>query len=202
MAMYRPRLNFVRANAVKRQTKVETAAGTVVANAGDYVVIFPNDVRTVLQKAFFESMYEDAEDTVFCDVCMDFDGVWSTYVSGWQGAGMIVDPPVPGVFETVRGYLSATPPLTIAVHSARSAQADGILAMRSWIDRYDTETRRPDQAPLVDELRFPFHKPAAKVYLDDRGVRFTGEFPSANDLIHQFSVWNEADKKGRRLITP
>ena len=199
MAAYRPRMAFVKANAVKRTMKVDTDAGRVTAEAGDYVVVFPNDARTVLKKDFFESMYENAEETVFCDVCLDFDGVLHSYVSGWQGASVIPDPPVEGMVLKLRSYLAAT--LKLAVHSARSAQADGIQAMHSWIDHHDAATRRPEDEPLVDQLLFPFHKPAAKVYLDDRGLRFTGKFPSVDELMRSFRVWNEADKLGaKRLI--
>ena len=67
---YRPRLTFVRANAVKRKMKIQTDAGKVTAEAGDYVVVFPNESLTVVKKAFFESMYESAEGRVFCDICV------------------------------------------------------------------------------------------------------------------------------------
>ncbi len=193
---YRPRLTFFRANAVKRKMKVETDAGKVTAEAGDYVVIFPNDARTVLKKAFFESMYESAEDVDFCDICIDFDGVLHAYTSGWKGASVIADPPVDGAFEALRSYLAATPPLVLAIYSARSAQADGIQSMRSWIDTHDAATRHPEHAPLVDQFLFPHYLPAAKVYLNDHGLRFEGKFPSVDDLIYAFRVWNESDKIG------
>ena len=120
----------------------------------------------------------------------------NVYTSGWQGAAVIADPPVPGALEALRGYLAATPPLTLAIYSARSAQADGIQSMHSWIDTHDAAIRRPDQEPLVDQLLFPHYKPAAKVYLDDRAIRFEGKFPSIDDLIYSFRVWNESAKKG------
>ena len=69
--------------------------------------------------------------------------------------------------------------------------------MHAWMDTHDTDSRRPDQAPLVDQILFPFHKPAAKVYLDDRGVRFEGKFPSVDEMIRSFRVWNETEKAGR-----
>ena len=193
---YRPKLTFFRANAVNRKMKVETSAGKITAEAGDYVVIFPNEARMVMKKGFFEATYESAEDTVFCDICVDFDGVLHAYTSGWQGAAVIADPPVDGAFEALRTYLAATPPLTLAIYSARSAQADGIQSMHSWIDTHDAATRHPEHEPLVDSLLFPHYKPAAKVYLDDRGVRFEGKFPSIDDLIYSFRVWNESAKKG------
>ena len=192
---YQPKLTFFRANAVKRKMKVETSAGKMTAEAGDYVVTFPNDARTVLKKEFFELMYESAEAVVFCDICVDFDGVLHAYTSGWQGASVIADPPVDGAFEALRTYLAATPPLTLAIYSARSAQADGIQSMRSWIDKHDAATRHPEHEPLVDQLLFPHYKPAAKVYLDDRAVRFEGKFPSIVELIYSFRVWNDSDKE-------
>lgn len=201
---YRPRLTFIRANAVKRKMKVKTQNNKIteeiVAEAGDYVVVFPNGARTVLKKDFFESMYESAEDAVFCDICLDFDGVLHSYTSGWGGAAQIPDPPVDGAFEALRGYLAHNPPLVLAIYSARSSQADGIQSMYSWIDHHDAAIRRPDQEPLVDSLLFPYHKPAAKVYLDDRGVRFNGKFPSADELIRSFRVWNESEKRGKLYL--
>ena len=32
-------------------------------------------------------------------LCLDFDGVCHSYISGWQGAGVIPDPPVDGMWE-------------------------------------------------------------------------------------------------------
>ena len=100
----------------------------------------------------------------------------------------------------LRGYLAATPPLKLAVYSARSSQADGIQSMRSWIDHHDAATRRPEDEPLVVQLLFPHYKPAARVYIDDRAIRFEGKFPSLDELIYAFRVWNEADKIGSRRI--
>ena len=204
MQNYRSRINYVRANPVKRKMKVQTEDGPVTANPGDYVVINAAEKRTVLRKEFFEFVYEPDEDIVFCDICVDFDGVLhaytsGAYTSGWQGAAIIADPPVEGAIEALHGYLSATPPLSVAIHSSRSVQKDGILSMRAWIDHHDAAIRRPDQAPIVDSLLFPFHKPAASVYLDDRGVRFDGTFPSVVE-IRSLRVWNEKEKS--RLILP
>lgn len=198
MPMYRPSLNLVRANQVKRKMQVDTASGRVTAEAGDYIVIFPNEVRTVMKKEFFEWTYESAEDVVFCDVCVDFDGVINSYISGWQGAGIASDPPVEGAMDALRGYVAAG--LVVAIHSARSAQADGINTMRSYIDHHDAADRSPQNLPLVDMLLFPVHKPAARyITIDDHGVAFDGTFPSVKD-IRSFRVWNEADKTRKRII--
>ena len=191
MAVYRPRLNFVRANPVRRKMVVRTEDGEITAEKGDYVVIFPNDARTVLQKDFFEATYELA-DVDFCDVCLDFDGVLHSFESGWQGVHKIPDPPVPGAFDFIESLLDATSLLTVAVYSARSAQG-GIPAMQRWFVKHGGEK-------LLTQLIFPFHKPAAKVYLDDRGLRFEGEFPSVDELKHSFRTWNDSQKKGKLYL--
>jgi len=35
-------------------------------------------------------------------LCLDFDGVIHSYSSGWKGADVIPDPPVPGAFDFIR----------------------------------------------------------------------------------------------------
>ena len=192
---YRTSLHFVRANPVKEDMEVETSDGLVFAEKGDYVVLFPNEARTVMKKAFFEYFYEDANQTTFADICMDFDGVINSYVSGWIDAATIPDPPVPGAMRAIRSYVES--PLSVAIYSARSAQPDGINSMRSYIDHHDAAIRKSYDEPLVDKLLFPYHKPASKVYLDDRAIRFEGQFPTDIALINAFATWNEAEKLGK-----
>lgn len=59
----------------------------------------------------------------------DFDGVINSYKSGWLGATVIPDPPVPGVQHIVASFDRFQP----AVHSSRSHQWGGIRAMKRYI---------------------------------------------------------------------
>ena len=34
-------------------------------------------------------------------LCLDFDGVIHSYTSGWKGARIILDPPVPGALDFI-----------------------------------------------------------------------------------------------------
>ena len=35
-------------------------------------------------------------------LCLDFDGVIHSFTSGWRGAGIIPDPPVPGALDFIK----------------------------------------------------------------------------------------------------
>ena len=63
-------------------------------------------------------------------LCLDFDGVIHSYTSGWKGADVIPDPPVPGAIEFI---FRALPHFTVAIYSSRSGQEGGIDAMREWL---------------------------------------------------------------------
>ncbi len=118
-------------------------------------------------------------------LCLDFDGVCHSYVSGWQGANTIPDPPVEGLFEfleEVRHHFS------IHIYSSRSHQEGGIEAMREWFD-YWIEVDYGNSSPEFG-LHFPTHKPAAKVTIDDRGILFMGMWPSI-ELLRNFQPWNK-----------
>ena len=133
-------------------------------------------------------------DTVFADICLDFDGVIHSYTSGWQkDATVIPDPPVEGAIDAIYQYLADG--FSIAIYSARSNQDGGINAMRRWLRDHDTrvrETPRDQEAMPLDYLvKFPKSKPAAKIYIDDRGLRFEGVFPDSETIRKLFTTWNK-----------
>jgi len=113
-------------------------------------------------------------------LCLDFDGVCHSYTSGWKGAAVIPDPPVPGLFE----FLSkASNEFEINIYSSRSNQEGGIKAMADWFERH----LPPDAKNIM--LRFPTEKPPAFVGIDDRVITFMGEWPSIN-YLKNFKPWN------------
>lgn len=117
-------------------------------------------------------------------IVVDFDGVLHSYTSGWKGATVIPDPPVPGAIEWLR---EAVERFQVAIGSARSREKGGIEAMREWLAR---EGLAPE---VLDKLRFPRTKIPAHVYLDDRGWRFEGSFPALDEL-EAFEPWNKRKK--------
>ncbi len=122
-------------------------------------------------------------------LCLDFDGVCHSYASGWQGADVIPDPPVEGLFEFI---IEANKHFSIYIYSTRSCEENGIKAMKEWFEGYFggwLTVNRYRGLPLYALLHFPTKKPPAFVSLDDRVLTFTGEWPDVDTLIN-FKPWN------------
>lgn len=127
-------------------------------------------------------------------LCLDFDGVLHSYISGWKGASIAVDPPVEGAIEwldslvedgeSVCSFAPRFREFDVCIYSARSSQWGGRRAMRSWLLRHGFP---PDK---IENIRFPLFKPPAQVSLDDRVITFTGKFPTVEEL-QQFTPWNK-----------
>jgi len=117
-------------------------------------------------------------------ICVDFDGVIHAYTSGWQGADVVADPPVPGAFDWLAELLgSKTGPLPV-IYSSRSKEEGGIRAMREWFAVHGFP------AAFLERLEFPTQKPAAFLTIDDRAICFEGTFPSAAEML-AFTPWNK-----------
>jgi hypothetical protein len=107
-------------------------------------------------------------------VCLDFDGVLHSYQSGWCGADVIPDPPVHGTREAV---IRLRQQYRVVIHSARCHSEAGRKAIEAWLTRHDI---------AVDEVCE--HKPLAHVYIDDRCVRFRGNWDDLMGEIRDFRV--------------
>jgi hypothetical protein len=119
-------------------------------------------------------------------LCMDFDGVIHSYESGWQGAAVVADGPVPGA---IKFLADAQEKFAVAIYSSRSAQMGGREAMMIWL-AWHAERDPEGQRLRLHDLDWPLSKPAAFVSLDDRAVTFTGTFPSVEELA-AFKPWNK-----------
>ena len=109
-------------------------------------------------------------------VVFDFDGVIHSYTSGWKGANVIPDPPVPGIREAIAeirayGY-------EVVVVSTRCATTEGHGAVRAWLIDNEIE---------VDAVKM--EKPPAIVYIDDRAICFDGRPEHLLRRIMQFKPW-------------
>lgn len=130
-------------------------------------------------------------------ICCDFDGVLHGYQSGWKGADVIPDPPVPGAMEWL-SEIAFDVRFEVHVYSSRSKAPRGVDAMQKWLaahlKAYFT-LWNGDEAPrlvseVLERLHFPTQKPAAAMTIDDRAFRFEGDFPSTAWLLN-FKPWNK-----------
>lgn len=111
-------------------------------------------------------------------ICLDFDGVVHSYVSGWKGVTSIPDAPVPGAKEAIdtlraQGY-------EVVIFSTRSSTPDGLYAMQRWLE---------DNGIHAD--RVSAEKPPALIYVDDRGLKFDGDWPQTLQDISGFRHYME-----------
>lgn len=123
-------------------------------------------------------------------LCLDFDGVIHSYTSGWKGADVVPDPPVPGA---MRFIWDATEHFSVAIYSSRSGQNGGISAMKAWLTKHFREHWAADRTQCDDklaEIGWPMDKPAAMVTIDDRALTFDGTWPEMQTL-KDFRPWNK-----------
>ena len=121
-------------------------------------------------------------------LCLDFDGVCHSYISGWKGATVIPDEYVPGLFEFLE---EAKEYFEIQIFSSRSHQSGGQEAMMDWfMDQRKLWRSRGNGRELVNPLEIGFakEKPPALVSLDDRCLLFDGEWPSPV-MLRRFEPW-------------
>lgn len=122
-------------------------------------------------------------------LCLDFDGVVHSYTSGWKGADLIPDPPVPGAMAFL---VKAVDHFDVRIFSSRSNQDGGIGAMRCWLLNSlhaDPDTKHAANSTFVS-LGFPTEKPPALITIDDRAHCFDGTWP-AIDALKAFKPWNK-----------
>jgi hypothetical protein len=123
-------------------------------------------------------------------LCLDFDGVIHSYSSGWKGASVVPDPPVPGAIAFLR---EAVKHFRVAIFSSRSNQDGGQVAMRTWLSNCII-AEEPDiimyDPPWFAAIEWPTEKPAAMVTLDDRALTFNGTWPDMDTLL-TFQPWNK-----------
>lgn len=122
---------------------------------------------------------------------VDFDGVIHSYRTGWHGATIIKDPPVPGAIVWL---WEATQVFEVNIYSSRSHELGGISAMMSYICAYAVQVfDDPEKAMrLLGELKFPKEKPPAFLTIDDRALTFEGDFTAFSpQSLLQFKPWNK-----------
>ena len=104
-------------------------------------------------------------------VAVDFDGVLHQY-NGWQGDGTFADP-VPGAKQFLE-KISRHYDVVVCTARDRLDFVCGWLSKHSMLGLVELVTNQ---------------KPIAVAYIDDRGVRFNGDFDAMYEAIKQKPWW-------------
>lgn len=133
-------------------------------------------------------------------LCVDWDGVVHSYTSGWKGASIIPDPPVPGALEWL---LRASKLFTLVVYSSRSKDPEALTAMRMWLG-YHAHATLPDlkASELLQVVTFAHEKPAAFLTIDDRAICFDGDWSKLDpETLLKFKPWNQRGRVIKETIS-
>lgn len=105
-------------------------------------------------------------------VVLDFDGVVNSYQSGWTGReDDLPDPPMPGVADFLRQLLAR---YLVVIVTTRAKKPSGQFAVESWLVKHGL--------PAVPVTAV---KPPAIAYVDDRAVRYRGDWLEVLDGVRE-----------------
>lgn len=111
-------------------------------------------------------------------ICIDFSGVLDNY-QGWKGPDFVYGPR-----DGVADFLSK---LQFAGYKVVILTAMEPAIVKNWLYRYELNAYVDD----ITNVKVP-----ALVYLDDRGITFTGDFDKAfNDIINFKTHWETVENR-------
>lgn len=120
-------------------------------------------------------------------LCIDFDGVIAQYDT-WKGKGKFGDP-VPGVKKFLTDLIMES--WIIIIHTTRSEE----YAIRDYLEKHEIPFHYFNQNPENFLLDCSSKKPLADVYLDDRALRFSGDFEKTYFDVMNFKPWYKKDRE-------
>ncbi len=104
-------------------------------------------------------------------VCLDFDGVIHSYRRGWTGL-VPEDPPEPGAKEFIQMLINRG--AKVVVCSARCGAEEGCRATVEWLEKHD-----------FPPVKVSHGKPIADYYVDDRAIKYDGDWGKVATQIEQ-----------------
>jgi hypothetical protein len=114
-------------------------------------------------------------------IAIDFDGVINAY-SGFKGKG-VFENPVQGAKDFINRLRSEG--WSIIIHTTRSEEKDIENYLNLNGIEFDYINFNPDSIKYDCSTK----KPLADVYLDDRGIRFNGDWVEAYEKINSSKEW-------------
>lgn len=124
-------------------------------------------------------------------ICIDFDGVIHSYDRGWQN-GVIYGEVVPGFFEWIERVRDQ---FKLVIYSSRSKDEELRNKMAVWLVKRYEAWRTPHEKDEAATFEFAHEKPAAWLTIDDRAIRFTGDWSTPElsaEAMRAFKPWNAA----------
>lgn len=102
-------------------------------------------------------------------VAIDFDGTLAQRELGWRGS-QNAGPPVPGALEFVEELVRSH--TQVIVFTCRAHSQEGYIGVITWL--------RDHGFPPMQVTSL---KPSADLYIDDKAVRFTGDWDEVRSVI-------------------
>lgn len=113
-------------------------------------------------------------------ICLDFDAVLHEY-HGFDGVEP-TGPPTEGALEAVKLFQSMG--LTVVIHSCRANYEGGIEAIYAWLGKHY----------FPKGIKVVIEKPGAEWYVDDRAIRFRGNWDEVIEAMKE-KPWYKTQKK-------
>jgi hypothetical protein len=110
-------------------------------------------------------------------ICVDFDGVIHEY-SGWKGAE-VFDGPIEGARDFL---LTLSRKYKVVIFTTRRA-----ALVREWLTQWAMVEFVTDVSDV---------KPPAVAYIDDRAVRFEGDFQKVLEEVERRPWWQKRSSNG------
>lgn len=107
-------------------------------------------------------------------ICIDLDGVIFDYSEGWQG-NAYVGKPIKGAIEYINKLKSQG--WTVLIHTARVDKGRTKKYVKRFLKKHGIK---------YDKI---LPKPVAEIYLDDRAIKFKGNWKKTYNEINNFKVW-------------
>lgn len=124
-------------------------------------------------------------------VAVDFDAVIHRYDSPWVNAHTIPDGPVDGAISWLHVTIQK---MDVVMFSTRCKTWRGRRAVRRWLREQSGNLWHDGPGYRgIEDVRLT-GKPIALMYIDDRGFRFEGTFPTVAE-IHAARPWNKQRRK-------
>lgn len=124
-------------------------------------------------------------------ICIDFDGVIHDYKEGWKD-GTVYGELTPGFIDWAAKMKEH---YVLAIFSSRSKNSQTRSAMMNWLFEQLEKHQHEDPSWWsvgYNDFEFPSEKPPAVVYIDDRALRFDGNWSSGDltpEAIRSFKPW-------------